>query len=285
MVSVAQLGPPVDVRPQFAAARASLLDLLRALDPAQWTVRTVCPGWEVRDLAAHLLHDDLRRLSRTRDHYSGAPEAAAEARAGDLVQSLNAANQRWVSQTAFLSPALLVDLLEHTGRLIETLWATADLDAPSEAVWWAGVSLAPVWLDLARDYSEEWIHQQQIRDAAHRPGLTEATSLDPVLDILLRALPHTYRHLPPPMGASVLIVLTAAERELTWTLSADPDGWTLHNGRPHSQRPTTTITTTADRFWRLAAGALSADAARTKTSLAGDRELGEPFLHIVSVVR
>jgi hypothetical protein len=29
----------------------------------------------VRDIAAHLLHDDLRRLSRTRDHVEGsAPE-------------------------------------------------------------------------------------------------------------------------------------------------------------------------------------------------------------------
>ena len=34
------------------------------------------PGRSVRNIAAHLLHDDLRRLSRTRDHVGGsAPDS------------------------------------------------------------------------------------------------------------------------------------------------------------------------------------------------------------------
>lgn len=279
MVFVPQLGPPVDLRAQFAGARTSLLDLLRLLESRHWTAPTVCPGWEVHDLAAHLLHDDLRRLSRTRDLYGGGPSPLA----GGLVESLNAANQRWVSEAAFLSPALLVDLLEHSGQLIFDMWEAADLDAASEGVWWAGVALAPAWLDLARDYSEDWLHQQQIRDAVGRPGLTDASYLDPVLDILLRALPHTYRHVSPSLGATVLVVLTVAERELTWSLSADPAGWTLHRGRARS--PTTIVTMPAETLWRLAAGGLGTDAARTTTSIAGDQELAEPLLHIVSVVR
>lgn len=53
-------------------------------------------------------------------------------------------------------------------RALEAMWAAGDLDAPSEGVWWAGVELAPLWLDVARDCSEDGTHQQQIRDAVRR---------------------------------------------------------------------------------------------------------------------
>jgi uncharacterized protein (TIGR03083 family) len=179
MVGAGQLGNPFDVRMQFTAARGALVQLLRDLHPVDWTVPTICPGWTVRDMATHLLHDDLRRLSRTRDHYS---QAVSPTTAGDLVDFLNEANERWVHENRFLSPPLVTELLGHTGRLIEVMWDAADLDALSEGVWWAGIDPAPTWLDLARDYSEEWTHQQQIRDATRRPGLTDPVFIDAALE-------------------------------------------------------------------------------------------------------
>ena len=136
MVGAGQLGNPLDVRVQFTAARGALVQLLRDLHPVEWTVPTICPGWTVRDMATHLLHDDLRRLSRTRDHYS---QAVSPTTAGDLVDFLNEANERWVHENRFLSPHLVTELLGHTGRLIEVMWDAADLDAVSEGVWWAGI--------------------------------------------------------------------------------------------------------------------------------------------------
>jgi hypothetical protein len=128
MVSLAQVGPAIDVRPVFVKTRAALLDLLPDLSSQEWTAPTVCPGWMVKDIAVHLLHDDLRRLSRTRDDYSGSPAPAA---GQSPVEFLNSANQRWVTETGFLSPVLLVDLLAHTSPLVEAMWAAADLHAPS----------------------------------------------------------------------------------------------------------------------------------------------------------
>jgi uncharacterized protein (TIGR03083 family) len=211
MVGVAQLGPPIDVRAEFGQARAALLDLLRDMPDDEWTAATICPGWTARDIVAHLLHDDLRRLSRTRDNYSG---GTAPAQREGLVAALNAANWGWVIDTAFLSRPLLRDLLAHTGQLIQTMWAEADLEAPSEGVWWADVGVAPMWFDCARDYSEDWTHQQQIRDAVGRPGLTDARFLDPVLDTFLRALPRTYRRLPASLATSLLVfcLTTVASR-------------------------------------------------------------------------
>jgi uncharacterized protein (TIGR03083 family) len=204
MVSLAQVGSAIDVRPVFVKTRAALLSLLPELSSQEWTAPTVCPGWAVKDIAVHLLHDDLRRLSRTRDGYCGGP---APATGQGPVEFLNSANQRRVTETGFLSPGLLVDLLARTSPLVEAMWAGADLHAPSEGVWWAGIDLAPAWLDIARDFTEDWTHQQQIRDAVGRPGLTEAQFLDPLIDTFLRALPNTYRHVPAGQGDSVLITI------------------------------------------------------------------------------
>ena len=280
MVSLAQVGSAIDVRRVFVKTRAALLSLLPELSSQEWTAPTVCPGWAVKDIAVHLLHDDLRRLSRTRDGYSGGPAPAA---GQSPVEFLNSANQRWVTGTGFLSPVLLVGLLAHTSALVEAMWAGADLHALSEGVWWAGIDLAPAWLDIARDFTEDWTHQQQIRDAVGRPGLTEAQFLDPLIDTFLRALPNTYRHVPAGLGESVLITIDDHGRELTWSLRAEPAGWTLHRARLSAH--TARIRLPADTLWRLATGAISASAAVRTAHLEGPPQLARPLFSIVSVVR
>ena len=49
---------------------------------------------------------------------------------------------------------------------------------------WAGPEPAPIWLHVAREYTERWVHQQHIRDAVGRPGLNERRWLGPVLESL-----------------------------------------------------------------------------------------------------
>jgi uncharacterized protein (TIGR03083 family) len=280
VVALEQLGPGGDVRPVFVAERTGLLELLGDLSDEQWAAPTICAGWTVRDVALHLLHDDLRRLSRTRDKYDG---GLSPVPGQTLPELLNDENQRWVSESSFLSPSLLVDLLSHTAQLLELMWAGAELEAPSEGVWWAGVELAPVWLDVARDYSEDWTHQQQIRDAVGIPGLTDAEYLDPVLDTFLRAAPHVYRNVSAAPGASVQIDLADHDRTVTWSLNAEPSGWFLSHGRVAA--PTTRITLPAETLWRLASGGITTDTASRAAVIDGAHHLADPLLAVVSVVR
>jgi hypothetical protein len=171
----------------------------------------------VRDIAAHLLHDDPRRLSRTRDHVEGSPPEIGES----LPAFLNRANERWLEETRFLSSRVLVDPLAHTGNLIHQMWADSNLDELGEGVWWAGVEAAPVWLDVARDYSEDWTHHQQIRDDVNRPGLRSSEFLDPVLDTFMCALPKTYEALEGDAGTTVVVALNANARSPgRWLLTA-----------------------------------------------------------------
>lgn len=81
--------PPVNAVPLFPEERTALLDVLSSLTPHGWSRDTACPGWSLRDIAAHLLADDLGRLSGGRDkHRSGhiAP-SAADASPGAVVAS------------------------------------------------------------------------------------------------------------------------------------------------------------------------------------------------------
>ena len=135
---------------------------------------------------------------------------------------LNRANDRWVEETRFLSPRLPVDLLTETGHLLHRMWADADLDQLGDGVLWAGVEIAPIWLDVARNHSEDWIHHQQIRDAIEQPGLSSPEFLDPLLDTLMRALPKTYESLHAEGGTTVVVALNDENARLPglWLLTS-----------------------------------------------------------------
>ena len=45
---------------------ARLLELLRSLTGREWEAQTLAPAWKVKDVAAHLLDTQLRKLSRVR---------------------------------------------------------------------------------------------------------------------------------------------------------------------------------------------------------------------------
>ena len=55
---------------------ARLIELLRSLDQSEWEIQTVAPAWKVKDVAAHLLDTQLRKLSRVRDGYAAGASAA-----------------------------------------------------------------------------------------------------------------------------------------------------------------------------------------------------------------
>ena len=47
-----------------------LLKLLLVISPTEWAKSTTNPKWSVKDIVAHLLWDDLYKLSRERDDFS-----------------------------------------------------------------------------------------------------------------------------------------------------------------------------------------------------------------------
>ena len=152
-------------------------------------------------MAAHLLGDDLGRLSWGRDDYVNPAFAAGLdiSTLPGLVAAIDRQNAVWVEGRGGSARGLLIELLAMTGELTEAYFASLDMTALGMPVDWAGPEPAPVWLDVAREYTERWVHQQHIRDAVGKPGLKERRWLGPVLDAFVRGLPRVLRDTPPRM--------------------------------------------------------------------------------------
>lgn len=149
------------------------MTLLRDLDLASWQRPTVCPGWRVHDVVAHVVHDYIRKLSGSRDDHEMAGLRPGET----LPVFLARVNQDFVDTAASWSPRVLIDLLGQLGPQLDEMWAARDLDRLGWPVSWADPDRpAPMWLDAAREYTEFWVHQQQIRDATGRPGADGAAA-------------------------------------------------------------------------------------------------------------
>jgi uncharacterized protein (TIGR03083 family) len=278
VIEAAQLGPPIDVRGLFPRERAALLALLGDLAAGDWDRATVCPGWTVKDVTAHILHDDLRRLASMRDGHQGPRPAPGE----PVATFLHRVNQEWVATVRFLSTRQLAELLTRTGEQLAAVWPAMDPDADSVSVSWAGLDPAPVWLDAARELSECWTHQQQLRDATGRPGLADRELLTAVLDTFLRALPFTLRDTAAEAGAQLQVEVTGAA-PMRWTATRRDGGWFLDRGR--AEGPAATLEVDDDTLWRVCTRNITPEDARDRVRVRGDRRLAEQALRMVSIIR
>ncbi|MEU9867016.1 maleylpyruvate isomerase family mycothiol-dependent enzyme [Actinomadura sp. NPDC048021] len=271
-------GPIVDVRPLFPRERQALLDLLRTLSPADWAAPTVCPGWDVHDVVAHVLNDYMRRLSGSRDGYGGAVFANDET----LPSYLARTNEEFVRASRQLSPRLLIELLDHLGPRLDAVWAAQDLQAAADLnVSWAATDIdSPAWLDIGRDFTEFWVHQQQVRDAVSVPGAEEPDLMAPVLDIFARGLPHALRMHDRPEGHTAhLEVLGPAGGR--WGAVRQDGRWQMT--QPQGE-PTAHVAMDQDTFWRLATRGITVEQARQRSTVSGDAELTKAVTALLAVV-
>jgi uncharacterized protein (TIGR03083 family) len=272
-------GPPIDTRPLFPLERAEFVALLRGLEADDWQRPTVCPGWNVHDIVAHVVHDHIRRLSRTRDEYA----APVPSLGPNMPWSLHRSNQEFVEVARPWSPRVLIDLLGHLGPAQDQLWASMDLDQLGEPVSWAAPDLpAPAWLDIAREYTECWVHQQQIRDAVGRPGADSEQLMGLVIDTFQRAVPHTLRDLSPAGGTCLQIQVTGTGGG-TWTARRQNTTWAI--GRGPATRPAALVQLSSGYFWRLATRGITVETAREHALISGDQTLGIAVLNLVAIVR
>ena len=146
---------------RFAPLRANLLTLLADLGEDDWARPTAAPRWSVKDVASHLLGGDVAILSGKRDGFHIQQRIESNDQLIELVDRLNA---EWVVAARRMSSRLLRELLAFTGPEVEACFASLDPMAMGGAVSWAGPDPAPIWFDLAREFTERWHHQQQIRD-------------------------------------------------------------------------------------------------------------------------
>ncbi len=271
--------PPVLAADLFPPLLDALLALLDSLSADDWARPTACAGWSVKDVACHLLADDMGILSRRRDGYLGG--SARLDRWDDLLAFINRQNELWVEATRRLSPRLTRDLLAFTGPQVAQLFAALDPFALGGAVSWAGPEPAPVWLDVAREYTERWLHQQHLRDAVDRPGLTEPRFLAPVLAAFVRALPYTYRNVTAPDDAVIALHITG-DAGGRWASRRQAGDWRLYIDP--AVPATAEVRLAPDTAWRLFTRGIDPLEARRRAAIDGDATLAEAVFTMVSII-
>jgi uncharacterized protein (TIGR03083 family) len=273
---------PIHLTELFCEIHGELLSLLRALSPEDWYKPTAARAWAVRDIVAHLLDSDIRRLSFQRDQAPMVPPDSPINGYRDLVDFLNRLNADWVRAAKRISPRLLIEFLEVTGAEVCALFKQLDPFGPALfGVAWAGEQGSQNWFDVAREYTEKWHHQQQIRDAVGASALTGRKWLFPVLDTFLRGLPHNYRETQADDGARITASVTG-DAGGTWTLQRENNTWELYSGE--SAEATCRISMDQDTAWRLLTKGLSREEAGARVAIAGDTRLGEPILGMLAVM-
>ena len=270
---------PIIVTELFPEVLDALLDLLSGLPAEDWDKPTVCSQWSVKGIATHLLGGQLGILSRKRDGntYSGNRIQKWD----ELVTLINYLNDIWVKAASRLSPRVLCDLLKHSGEQVCGYFNSLDPYAIGGPVDWAGPEYAPVWLDLAREYTEWWHHQQQIRDAVGKPGLKEPRFFAPVLDAFVRALPHTYRNVGAKDG-TVVALMISGDSGGRWLLRRESGAWRLYVDGAQAADAETMID--QEIAWRLFCKGTSKDEALAGATLSGDRVLAIKALEMISVI-
>lgn len=259
-----------------------LIEILENISLKDWSRQTIAPKWTVKDVAVHLLDGNLRTLSMLRDNYYGGTSADIQSYQ-DLVEYLNQLNADWVKATKRLSPKVIIDLLKTSGKeYCDFLKTLHPEEQATFSVAWAGEHESKNWFHIARDYTEKWHHQQQIRLAVNQEKeLLKEKWLFPYLDTSVRGLPHLYRTTKGGQGDLIKFVFRG-EYEKSWFLKYEDDQWILCT--EVDENPNCMVKINHKYAWRIFTKGISKEEAIHHSEIMGNRTLGMKIFDMIAVM-
>ncbi|UOE46469.1 maleylpyruvate isomerase N-terminal domain-containing protein [Mucilaginibacter sp. SMC90] len=272
---------PIKTVHLFPLLDQKLIELLKSLSAEEWDRPTLAKLWTVKDIAAHLLDGNMRAIAMAHQFAGDAPSMPINSY-NDLVDYLNGLNAAWVKAMRRVSPQMIIELLETTGKQYSGIMAGADLFAPAPfSVAWAGEDESVNWFHIAREYTEKFHHQQQIRDAVGKQGILTAGLFYPCIDTFMRGLPHAYRTVIANTGALIQITITG-EAGGNWYLLKTTDSWALTKNS--GAAPDTIVTLSPDVAWKVFTKGINPQTALDASKISGNINLGENLFNMVAVM-
>jgi hypothetical protein len=200
----------------------------------------------------------------------------------DVADLVNRLNREGVTVYRRLSPSILIHLMKEACRQSADFHESLDPFAPAFfSVSWAGETRSLNWFDTARELTERWHHQQQIRLATNRPGIMTREFYHPVLDCFLRGMPNLYRDLEAP-ETTIVAFHISGDAGGTWLMRRDRLAWNLvaHASGTAASR----ITIPEELAWRLFTKGIDAQTVRSQVKMEGDSRLAERALQLTAIV-
>jgi uncharacterized protein (TIGR03083 family) len=269
----------LDTRPYFRPLTVDFLALLRSLSPGDWDRPTAARGWQVRDVVAHLTDTAFRRVSFHRDGHVPPPPLQGDS----LVTFINRLNAEWVLAMRRASPRVLVDLFALAATQLADWIEQLPLESPPLfPVSWAGEDGNQGWLDIGREFTEQWHHQMQVREAVGTPSPDPPEWLHAVLTVLLQGLPHAYREVVAAKGTTIHLSISG-DAGSEWSLRRGSHRWHIESGP--AADAAVTVSFSDDAAWRLLFNALPETAVEEQLiTWSGRDELILPLLKARSVI-
>ncbi|MBN1397233.1 MAG: maleylpyruvate isomerase N-terminal domain-containing protein [Bacteroidetes bacterium] len=271
---------PIFIAHLFNQIEYMLIGLLRSLKTEDWEKPTIAGKWNVKDVTAHLLDTQLRKLSIVRDGFvAEIPVIKSNA---DLIAFINRLNHEGVMMYRRLSPELLIRIIEISSKEFAEFHQSLDPFAKAAfAVSWAGEETSQNWFDTAREYTERWLHQQHIRLAVNKPGIMTKELYYPVLDTFMRALPYHYRNIKAEDGKMIQLNITG-NCGGSWYLYRDKNKW--HLIKNPSGEKITDISIPGEITWRIFTKGIDRQSAENIIGINGDKKIGLHILNMLTIV-
>lgn len=274
----------IDAVPIFEKTQHKLTSLLKSLSPEEWYNSTSSSKWNVKDVVAHLLDGDLRRLSLHRDRHKLPDPSDPINNNESLVNFLNDLNNTWIQASKRLSPALLIELTEFTTpKVIQHLKSLDPNGVALFSVGWAGETESENWFDIAREYTEKWHHQQQIREATGRSLLIEKQWLSPLINTLIRGVPPVYNRYASEHQNETIQIYISGVIDDSWILAIRNNRWHLY--KSNGDQVKTTIEMDDDTAWRLFTKNITEQEALKRVHISGNQKLGTLIAKTVSYMK
>lgn len=248
---------------------ASISTLLPTLDKSEWSTPTDCPGWTVKDIAAHLAHLENELATGVvasvnpslTEVVSSYTQAGVEARRGNSVEEL---------QTEFAEAVALRE------QELQTLPDDPQLPAPLTP---GGVSWS--WDTLLRNRAIDlWVHEQDIRRAIDKPGGMDSAGAQVVANTFRMAMPYVVgKKVRPAPGTTVAWHVTG-EVPFDLVVAVGEDG-RAKPVKSFDGEPRASLTMSTEAFTALGAGRRTAE--QLGVQISGDRELATAVLSAMPV--
>lgn len=146
---------------------------------------------------------------------------------------------------------------------------------------WAGENESENWFHIAREYTEKWHHQQQIRLAVGcEQELLEEKWYLPYLDTSVRALPYHYRNVEGK-DKDLIKFTFLGKREKSWFLYYD-NGWELLTST--NIRPMSEVKIKDNFAWKIFTKGITKEKAIESSEIVGDKRLGEKIFDMIAVM-
>ena len=267
----------------FMPLHESLIQLLKELESDDWNKSTVAKDWSVKDIVAHLLDTTVRGIAVLRDKHF-ADSGPSQHDYSSLVTYINQLNASFIFAAKRFSPAQLIEFLELTGPVhTKLLSELAPYEKAVFSVAWAGESISMNWFHVAREYTEKFHHQLQIREAVGKTeALMTAAFYAPFMQTFFFGLPYLLKDHQAPDDAVVALEVAGSNGAICYLQYKNGQWQIQQDGLFNNLYARTVIS--ADIAWKLFTKAVLPNEIFPLVKLEGNQALAKQLLNLVAVV-